>query len=444
MDLIDELNKKLGQIPRQFSFLDNLIYLKISKPEHTNKDLDQKLDVLFDNYKDLFENGLIVWGKVVQVNEDLFEKGDENYLGEIVYSFDESINKDPSYLVKVAEELYDLKDSNPKNRSLATIANDLNNDNTCVFGELVPSLISSEYTCRVSTTYFVRKHLHESYLQNGLIPIFVSPGKPYLAMPVPSKYWKMHDLKDQSDRWVTYPVSVEGEQTWISTNISYVESYRSDNLDVCCVIKVKYAESGMPTEEDFEVLNKIDDLLESKLKKMGAIYIGRVTSNGFRSFAYQMQECTQELIMLVTEIAYGFGLEFEVIHRDNDLKSYYLEFLYPQINDWRVIDDMQVLEVLHDANDDPNIEREVVHFSYFKTKEDSQKFKKWLIEAKYSFTSIEQNDKKEYLVEFSHIGTMHLEDISSHSIEINKQCILNKGTYDGWETTVEETPSEPS
>lgn len=440
MDLISELNKKLGPTPRKFSFLDNLLYLRVAKPSWV-KDFDEdeeKLHKLFNNYKEVFTNGVIVWGKVIQANEDIFKPGESNHPGELVYSFDEALNKNPRYLIHVADQLFALNDTKPDNRKLKEIADYLTDGTVRVFGLLVPKSISSQYTCRISTTFFVRKHLHESRLINGLMPIFVSPGKPYIALPVPCKYWEQHDINDQEDRWVTYPVNVEGEHTWISTNVSYIDAYKSDDLNVCCVVKVKYAESGMPSTEDVELLHKLDNLLSSKLEKLGAIYIGRVTANGHRSFAFQMMDCPEELVLLVTEIAYSCGLEFEIIHREKDNKSYYLEFLYPQRNDWRVIGDMQVLDALHEANDDPSVKREVTHFCYFKTKEESHSFRQWLLDKGYKLDSIEVDEDGEYLVKFSHEGSMHLDDISSHSIEIDSQCALVKGNYDGWETSVEE------
>jgi hypothetical protein len=38
---------------------------------------------------------------------------------------------------------------------------------------------------------------------------------------------------------------------------------------------------------------------------------------------------------------------------------------------------------------------------------------------------------------FTHVGTMSLEDITHHTIPINRRAGELKGKYDGWETSVE-------
>ncbi|MCO4780823.1 MAG: DUF695 domain-containing protein [Candidatus Cloacimonetes bacterium] len=440
MDLIQELNKKLGPTPRKFSFLDKLIYLKVSKPlwAYDEDSKSDKLNLLFENYKDVFINGIIVWAKVIQANQLVWEPGDDDVPGEIVYSFDEAINKNPKYLIPVAKKLFALKETKPEDRKLREIADYLTNERTRVFGLLVPSSLSEQHTCRISTTFFVTKHLHESYLKSSLIPVFVSPGKPYLAMPVPCKYWEPHHFNDSEDQWVTYPVQVEEVQTWITTNLSYKKECEDDELNICCMVRVKYAEDGMPSSDDYEILNKVDDLLVKHLNKLGNVQVAIVTAEGHRTFVYHILEYTQEIVQFISEISYSFGVEVEIIHREDKAKAYYLEFLYPQKNDWQIIRDLQVLDQLHQSNDDPSIVRKVEHFAYFNSKSDSHNFRQWLIDADYILNKTEQDEDGKFMIVFSHEGTTYLDDIAGHTVEINNQCLANNGDYDGWETSVEE------
>ena len=60
---------------------------------------------------------------------------------------------------------------------------------TRVFGLKVPSTISPDFRCRLSTTFFVRKHLPKGKLCSPVLPLIVNKRQPYLVMPLPSRYW---------------------------------------------------------------------------------------------------------------------------------------------------------------------------------------------------------------------------------------------------------------
>jgi hypothetical protein len=106
-----------------------------------------------------------------------------------VYSLFDPMSFDPVHLIKVAKRLSSLKGTQPTHPELLRIADYLTDEMIRVFGLEVPRTLSPELPCKISTTYFVRKHLPKRRLCHPLIPMVVNPVAPFVALPLPSRYW---------------------------------------------------------------------------------------------------------------------------------------------------------------------------------------------------------------------------------------------------------------
>src|SRR5262249_16983578 len=148
-----------------------------------------RLHPLFRNASKLFANGVVVWGQIVQANGSLFRDGDNNSPGEIVFSLADGHLVRPHHLQTIASEIFDLKGTTPEEAGLRAIADHLTNERTRVYGLPVPRSLSPRIQCRISTTFFVRKHLPNGRLCSGSLPLVVNPNEPHFAMPLPQKYW---------------------------------------------------------------------------------------------------------------------------------------------------------------------------------------------------------------------------------------------------------------
>jgi hypothetical protein len=181
-------------------------------------DSSDQLTTLFRHANTLFTEGTVVWGQVIQANELMFEGGNDNCPGEVVYSLKDPQRADPEYLEHVALELYSLKGTEPNNPELAQIAEYLTDETIRVYGLPVPSVVSPLYQCQISTTFFVRKHLPGRRLLASLLPIIVNPRKPHVALPLPERYWPPELLDwwfDQGSTSGGEQISVEGQvETW--------------------------------------------------------------------------------------------------------------------------------------------------------------------------------------------------------------------------------------
>ncbi len=181
--------ENFGPAPRNFSFWNRMTYFSISKPIWAKRDPDEKLNLLFDNYLKVYKYGMVVWGHIVQANSLLFEEGKEDCPGELLFSLNRADCFDPEILSDIAHDLFALKGTEPDDKEFRPIANHLTDEYTRVFGLDVPKTISGKLTCKISTTYFIRKHLPFKKLTSGFLPLVVYPNKPHFALPLPERYW---------------------------------------------------------------------------------------------------------------------------------------------------------------------------------------------------------------------------------------------------------------
>ena len=188
-EILDHCKRAMGSAPR-WLIRDRFSYLRVQRPDWMREMPDDRMKILFANYGRAFTRGTIVWGHVVQANNILFSnETDFDAPGEVVYSLTDTSPAIPLFLEKIARQLFSLKGTAPRDPQLQPIAAYLTDEMIRVFGLSVPKSISPKAECRISTTYFVRKHLPERRIMTPLMPLCVLPHEPFVAMPVPFKYW---------------------------------------------------------------------------------------------------------------------------------------------------------------------------------------------------------------------------------------------------------------
>lgn len=188
-DLIHECIDNFGDAPRKLSFWNRLTYLYLPKPDWLERDPADLLNTIFKNARKVFSEGVVVWGHIIQVNALMFEEGIHNCPGEVVYSLEDSLGTDPNTLERIAHKLFSLKGTEPEDPELEGIARYLTDEMIRVFGLAVPHCISPDIRCQISTVFFVRKHLPMRRVCASLLPLIVLPRHPFVAIPLPERYW---------------------------------------------------------------------------------------------------------------------------------------------------------------------------------------------------------------------------------------------------------------
>ena len=243
------------------------------------------------------------------------------------------------------------------------------------------------------------------------------------------------------DIWNTFPASMGDDQAWITYNHAYADIAKADNRNTHLRIRVgfhKPTEQGLPTNEEFPKLSTLDESLEKIIHNNGGLYVGRITVAGHRYFYYYLEKKEEKIQKDIEQIAKSSNYKLQYLWESDPEKKKYWNELYPTDDDWQVIEDLKVLDALSEKGDNKDKKREVLHWAYFSTKDSASRFKEWAIGKNYKIIHMgPSDDKSEFMVEYSHIGTMNLGDITHHTISSNRKARELNGSYDGWETSVE-------
>lgn len=250
----------------------------------------------------------------------------------------------------------------------------------------------------------------------------------------------------KKDNWYMFPAHMGEHQGFIACNYAFGEIAEQDELRTQhLVIRVAFKnadENGLLTEEEYPAIKAIDDKLSDSLNSQGAIYVGRITVDGHRYFHYYTDLGDEEVMDIIQQVATAAEYEMQYILEEDAEKKNYWEEIYPTDDDWQVIRDLKVLDVLSENGDIHEIEREVLHWAVFEGERSADEFAAWATQQGYMVKSNQRDEEdNSYVVHFVHTGTMELADISDHTININRKVIEFGGEYDGWETSVEKAVS---
>lgn len=172
---------------RTFSLIERLFYLQVNKPIWCDK--SDELFALFENKKKVIHYGNIVWGNIVQANTLLFEQGSSDCPASVIFSPDPNVDLSFEQLSSAASDMFELKNTTPDDERLRKIADTLTNEMERTFGVNVPKEFCPEFQLYEASTFISRKHLPNRILSKGVLPLLVSPRKPFWCLPLPSKYW---------------------------------------------------------------------------------------------------------------------------------------------------------------------------------------------------------------------------------------------------------------
>ncbi|TWT66601.1 hypothetical protein CA85_26980 [Allorhodopirellula solitaria] len=194
-----------GNSPRVFD-RETERFLLVDPPWVTKLRFGDPLAKLVQNstLRSLFRTGVVVWGHIVQANNELFEPAPsrESYTydrpGELLFSR-QSTSSSPAKLEWIASELAGLRSTPNLGSELQSWADYLDAETTRVVGRCVPMDLAGSRDSYVSTSLFRRAHLPDGVLRQPLMPVVVASKSPFFAMPLPHPYWP----KSLLDWWST-------------------------------------------------------------------------------------------------------------------------------------------------------------------------------------------------------------------------------------------------
>jgi len=149
---------------------------------------------LFGAFGKLWKRGRILWGWVVMANHQLYEKGEDDCPGEILYSLTQDDIVAVSRMPELADRLWSLKTAAIPNHAWSQpeqeIAADLASEMAWHAGFRLPETWGgTAHEFRLNTIMFHREHLPERRITHRLLPVLLLPDLPFHSIVVPETYW---------------------------------------------------------------------------------------------------------------------------------------------------------------------------------------------------------------------------------------------------------------
>ncbi len=179
------------QQSREFSW-ERFLYNLLTPPWWMVKGGDRRFCSLYRDRHLLLTHGQIVWGRIVQANAQLYQPGKEDRPASIVYSPDPLFNGNVGELVRIARELYELKNKtieHPEMLNLKVFAAAITDEVEALFNVEIPNSIAANHLVYYTTTMIHRKHIPLGYLKAGWFPLVVAPQQTPATMILPCRYW---------------------------------------------------------------------------------------------------------------------------------------------------------------------------------------------------------------------------------------------------------------
>jgi hypothetical protein len=197
----------------------------------------------------------------------------------------------------------------------------------------------------------------------------------------------------------------------------------------------------LTTDEEAEVLFKLEECLLREAQGAGLQYVGRGTSNGRRIFHFY---ASAQSPVTFPETASAFPTYPLILHWKHDPRwSFYRTVLYPSPAAMQTIGNRGVLEQLKKSGDSLHKPREVSHWSYFPTAAARDAFLDQVQNDGYRLVKADAIDapaQKAMPHRAIYAKVQPLDpprEIDDVTVALYELTARYGGTYDGWETSVE-------
>lgn len=243
-----------------------------------------------------------------------------------------------------------------------------------------------------------------------------------------------------SDIWESFPCTIGDHQAFIGFNQTFAELAKEDfpfkNFASFRVTFKSSTEAGFPAGIEFDALNALEDQLCLGIQPSSGVQVGRITYAGHRDFAFYTDMTEDRCFSLIDSIHNKEQHEISLVHKQDQDFQHYWQSIYPTLEDWQVIKDMRVEQVLQDRGDPLTKEREITHWAMFPTVESRAAFIENIpdpVSLQELYESNDQSDNR-FVARLTHIGRPDYRSLNRITVSMARIANNLGGVYDGWET----------
>ena len=164
--------------------------------------------IFYEKQETLFRKGRIGWGALVEADDGVFARGDDDLPGVLVYSEDEYFDARPAELAAVGARLVELKAAGAVGSfEPSRFAQSVRNDSGRPLGIAVPAALSPKEPM-LSSFIAIRSHLPDGLLSGDWFPVLIHPSS-VVPMIVPHTFWPPAMLTAWNDRRMSLEAPVK-------------------------------------------------------------------------------------------------------------------------------------------------------------------------------------------------------------------------------------------
>jgi hypothetical protein len=157
------------------------------------------LRIFYEKQETLFRKGRIGWGALVEADDGVFARGDDDLPGVLLFSEDESFDARPAELAAIGARLAALKAAGGTGSpDPGRFAQNVRNDSGRPLGIPLPASLSPK-TPTLSSFVAIRAHLPDGLLSGDWFPVLMHPSS-VVPMIVPHAFWPPAMLAAWSER----------------------------------------------------------------------------------------------------------------------------------------------------------------------------------------------------------------------------------------------------
>ena len=199
-------------------------------------------------------------------------------------------------------------------------------------------------------------------------------------------------------------------------------------------------EDGLSSQEESEILWNIEDaIVKEIISNHNSIYVGRLTSAGYRDLYFYFGDTNLYDKTLCDVMAAFPKYKFDFGTKEDKEWSGYFDFLYPSPQQHQCILNRRVVGQLEKGGDKLTEPREVEHWIYFKSDKNREDFLEKIKNDNFTIVN-KANDNSwgefAYSLQIKRVDNVDLNSVNDYVIYLWQLANETNGNYDGWETFI--------
>ena len=250
------------------------------------------------------------------------------------------------------------------------------------------------------------------------------------------------DLENLPNEWGSFSILIDDRMASIRLNLALnsIAPYPSYTYALRLRIAILNVdpETGFPDYDEFSNLNLIEDRLSEAMKRIAAIYVGVVITDGHIEFYYYLKDRERHMPIIAQVMEQFSKYQYSSATLVDPEWKQYFDFLYPNEYEYQSILNQRIWYRLDKEGDDHSQLREITHKFSFETYDDRVSFMGDASDLDYDISSSgkEEGDPRPYKLEISRLATTELHSINQKVWELIEISKKYNGKYSGWSCNV--------